>query len=397
MAPPNPGCHGPLIPGVRTFMDREFFFQTGLLMAVVWLGACVGSFLNVVIYRMPRGLSVNQPKRSFCPHCERQIPWWRNLPMISWLWLRGRCADCGSPIPFRYWLVEATTALLFLGVWLRFGWPESLVLFVLVAVLVAASFIDLDFFIIPHELNLTGAAAGLLGCALMPQLMGETVWWRGLMWSVIGGVVGLVLLWSVVELGKLAFGRRKVTAQGNQPWKIHQPDEDEPPVFEWGEEQHSWWDLFARKTDRLVVKLSGGRLRLDEREVTATELVVFQDRIEWSDAGGDSGTATLEDLRELQGESDQVVIPREAMGLGDVFLLGMMGTILGWQAVLFIVFAASIAGSALAVAPRLLGRQSWAARIPFGPYLAFGALVWVFTGPEVIDWYLTVGGWRETW
>lgn len=377
-------------------MDREFFAHAGLLLAVIWLGASVGSFLNVVIYRLPRGLSVNDPKRSFCPGCGAQIPWWRNLPLISWLMLRGRCADCGVSIPFRYWLVEALTALLFALVWLRFGWPESLLLFVFVALLVSASFIDLEHFIIPHELNVIGAAAGLLGAALMPQWMGETVWWRGLAWALVGGLAGLGLLWGVVQLGKLAFGRRKIRIEGEQAWRIHQPNEDEPPVFEWGEEQHSWWDLFARKTDRMIVRLCGGGLRLDDREVEATELRVYQDRIEWSDQNsGESGSESLEKLLKVEGTSDHVVIPREAMGMGDVFFLGMIGCVLGWQAVLFTVFAASLTGSVLALVPRLVGRESWAARIPFGPYLAFGALVWVFVGVELVNLYLVAGGWRE--
>lgn len=79
-------------------------------------GCCVGSFLNVVIYRLPLGLSVGKPKRSFCPNCKYQIPMWLNIPILSWLLLRGKCKNCSQKISPRYLGVELLTGLLFLGV-----------------------------------------------------------------------------------------------------------------------------------------------------------------------------------------------------------------------------------------------------------------------------------------
>src|SRR6476659_6033715 len=125
------------------------------------LGAAIGSFLNVCIYRMPRNLSVNEPRRSFCPLCKYSIPWHRNLPLISWVALGGKCANCGAKIPFRYFAVELLTATLFLAVW-RHVWPELWVLalpyWVLAGLCIVATFIDFEHFIIPDEITWGGVA-----------------------------------------------------------------------------------------------------------------------------------------------------------------------------------------------------------------------------------------------
>ena len=86
-------------------------------------GCMVGSFLNVVIHRLPLGESIVSPP-SHCPHCKYSIPWYLNIPLITWLFLRGKCRNCGAPISIRYFLVELLTGILFLGCWLRFG-PTS--------------------------------------------------------------------------------------------------------------------------------------------------------------------------------------------------------------------------------------------------------------------------------
>src|SRR5216110_1606783 len=108
-------------------------------------GTMVGSFLNVCIHRMPRNESIVSPP-SHCPHCNYAIPWYLNIPLVTWLWLGGKCANCGAPISARYFLIELLTAVLFLASWLFVGHQSvmlALIYCLVLAGLIAASFIDL--------------------------------------------------------------------------------------------------------------------------------------------------------------------------------------------------------------------------------------------------------------
>lgn len=137
----------------------------------VLLGLIVGSFLNVVIHRLPLDQSVVKP-RSRCPKCAREIRWYENIPVLSWIALRARCAGCKTPISFRYPFVELLTALLFTLTVAMFGLNATTLLRDLpwVAALVAVIFIDLDHRIIPDEISLGGLAVGLLTSVLDPRL-----------------------------------------------------------------------------------------------------------------------------------------------------------------------------------------------------------------------------------
>src|SRR5437763_1658881 len=174
------------------------------------LGACIGSFLNVVIYRLPRDLSVNEPRRSFCPACRGQISWAHNVPLVSWLALRARCAHCGARIHFRYFAVELTTALLFLVIWNYFPWPLSAAYWVFVSLMIAATVIDLEHFIIPDEITVGGTIAGLVGSLIVPQLMNTERRLSALLVSGVSAALGYGLLWLVLEGGKLAFGKKRI-------------------------------------------------------------------------------------------------------------------------------------------------------------------------------------------
>lgn len=135
------------------------------------LGACVGSFLNVCIYRLPKGESVVTP-RSHCG-CGQMIAWHDNIPILSWLWLRGRARCCGRAFSVRYAAIELLTAALFLACWLSFPPAKALVGMVLCSIVICALFIDIDHMIIPDLFTIGGAAAGLFLSVLVPSLHGQ--------------------------------------------------------------------------------------------------------------------------------------------------------------------------------------------------------------------------------
>ena len=169
---------------------------TAFAAAAALVGAVVGSFLNVVIHRLPRGESIVRPG-SRCPACGRAIKPWNNVPVLAWLWLRGRCRGCGARIPARYPLVELATAALFAAVALRFGATLTAPLWMaFAAALLAAAAIDLEHRVIPDEISLGGLAVGL---TLMPAAhVLEGVAARGaFIHAAVGALLGGGLLWIV--------------------------------------------------------------------------------------------------------------------------------------------------------------------------------------------------------
>ncbi len=279
-----------------TQQEAQFLFLVMALFSA-FFGACVGSFLNVCIYRIPRDESVITP-RSHCPHCQSMIPWYLNIPVLSWLLLRGRCARCKGPISFRYTLVELLTALLFLAATIKVIAPQALhmqplphphlaiapILWVFVSGLILGTFVDFEHFIIPDSVTIGGMVVGPVFSALVPALHGREVWWQGLSSSAIGLAAGFGLLYAVGWLGEKAF-------------------------------------------------------------------------------------------------------KKEAMGFGDVKLMGAIGAFLGWQSVLFTLFAASLLGSLISLTLIAFRHANLQSRLPFGPYLSAGALVWIFWGQAMLEAY----------
>jgi leader peptidase (prepilin peptidase) / N-methyltransferase len=360
------------------------------LIPAFWIGACIGSFLNVVIYRLPLGLSVNSPKRSFCPLCKKPIPMWLNVPLVSWLWLRGRCRDCAAPIAFRYFGVELLTGILFTAAWWIFA-PQAvavvLFLWVLFALLVAITFIDAEHLIIPTSLTWGGSICGLLACAVwpdLPNLAGYTGT-RGaaLVQSLGGWVLGFGILWVVVELGKKALGKKSLTFEQAVPWSLREAENEKDPLhFLIGEESIPWWDIFSRKTDQLRIEATS--IRVSGQASGQGTLLLREAEIELPD-----GTVhLLAEIQSLDGMATSAVIPREAMGMGDAHLLAMIGAFFGWGGVVLSLFASSI----FALIAAAIGRIGFGKQLPFGPFLAMGALAWLFGGWKLWHWYLSAFG-----
>jgi leader peptidase (prepilin peptidase)/N-methyltransferase len=174
-------------------------------LVAVLAGLLVGSFLNVCIYRLPRDLSVIRP-RSFCPACGKPIAWYDNIPLLSYLLLKGRCRACGARIPLRYPLVELLTAALFVLAVVIFGPTlKAVKLMLLAAATIGLIFSDLEERILPDELTLGGAAAGLIMAALTPMDSMLVLFVAPLRCGARWLSVGEAVLGAVVTAGLLFF------------------------------------------------------------------------------------------------------------------------------------------------------------------------------------------------
>lgn len=337
---------------------------------VAVFGLITGSFLNAVIHRLPRGIGLAHPRRSFCPSCGRSLPWYENLPVVSWLILRGACAGCGGRIPFRYPLVELITAGLFVLLWALFPPAVAGAYMVLVAILIAGTFIDVEHLILPDSLTLGGAVAGVVLSTLVAGLQPGEAWDERLRASLFGALLGFAVLFGVVELGKMAFGRKRVVLDAPEPFEIRNPPEG--PRLRVGGEDLDLDEFFFRPSDTLEVELTDG-----------TKWFLRSDGVRRGEETADYAAAAG-----WGGKVSALVIPREAMGFGDVKFMLTLGAFLGWPGALFSIAAGSMLGALAGGAMLALRRLDGAGRIPFGPYLAAGALLWVLAGPDLVGWYL---------
>jgi leader peptidase (prepilin peptidase) / N-methyltransferase len=240
----------------------------------------VGSFLNVVIIRVPLGLSVVSPP-SRCPRCNHPVRFYDNIPILSFLILRGKCRDCGGSISVRYPLIEATTAVLACGLYLKFGLtPTVAVYFVFCAALVTVFWIDMDHMIIPDVISLNGIAVGVL--AAMAGSIPGVIWSSSIAGAILGGLILYI-----------------------------------PAV-------------------------------------------------------------AYEKLRGVEG-----------LGRGDIKLLAMIGSFTGPAGVVFVLFFSSLTGCAAALIGITMQGRASSTPIPFGPFLTAAAVLFVFAGDEIIEYFFS--------
>jgi leader peptidase (prepilin peptidase)/N-methyltransferase len=372
------------------------------------IGLVFGSCFGCCIYRLPREVSLLKPSFSFCPVCQKTIGWRYNIPVFSWLWLRGRCHECGERISPRYLLVETITGIFFAAACWRFGFPLMIPIWVFGSLLILTTFIDIEFFLIPDILTKPGIVIGLAASLLFPELQGTSSRLMAGGLSIAGALIGGGLLFLVSELGKMAFGRYKVILPAASPFSFqaaspaseserHQTtanvNEQQRTAPNGGEDDASividdeafrWDDHFFRKKDRIRIRAE--EVTINGEDFQGVDLTFYYDRLETV-----HGTILLTDLRSVVGRTAYAEFPREAMGLGDVKLIAAIGAFTGWTGALFTIPAASLVGAIYGVGTILIGRRDWSSKIPFGPYLAIGAIFWIFWGKEFLTWYRSFG------
>ncbi len=173
-------------------------------------GLCIGSFLNVCIYRMGREQSIVRPA-SRCPQCHKPIRWHDNIPLLSYVILRGRCRDCGAKISWRYFFIELLTGCLFVALLMRYHLSPFFFIYALFGSgLIVATFVDFDFRIIPDEISLGGIVAGLVLSGFFPQLHDATAPAYGVGRSLFGILVGGGTLWLLGIIGDFIFKKESM-------------------------------------------------------------------------------------------------------------------------------------------------------------------------------------------
>ncbi len=254
------------------------------------------------------------------------------------------------------------------------GAPVALVYAVFLSGLIVATFIDFEHYIIPDEITLGGAVAGFLCSFALPQLQGEASLKSAMIQSMLGVAVGAGTIYSILRLGKLVFGREKLKLPAGTriifgETAIVLPDRE---VF--------YADLLYRESD--VIAFHADTVEMADR--CYKDVLVRLSR-KLLQVGAEQFQP--EQVPYLEARSAELVLPREAMGLGDVKFMAAIGAFLGWQAVIFSLVISSLMGALVGVALIVTRKRALGSRLPYGPYIALAAAVWVFEGREMLAWY----------
>lgn len=341
-------------------------------------GCLVGSFLNVCIHRMPLGQSIVSPP-SHCPHCQYAIPFYLNIPLVTWLWLRGKCANCAASIAPRYFAVELLTGLMFLAAWLHFGakgFASPIIYCVLLAGLIVATFIDFEHFIIPDEITIGGMVVGVVLSGVFPEIHGGLKAADGLKAAGLGLVVGGGLVYGILRMGKLLFGQHRVALPDASRITFTENElllPDGPVSYE---------ELFYRRSD--TVTFHAARLEMVDRSYWNVDVQLSPARLRVG--GADEFDPST--VHHMEALTNAIVLPREAMGFGDVKFMAAIGAFLGWPAVFFSLMASALIGSLVGVTLIVCGRREWSSRLPYGPYIALAAVVWLFARGHIVSWMM---------
>ncbi len=319
------------------------------------LGAIIGSFLNVCIVRLPHEKSVVFPS-SHCPKCQNPIQWFDNIPLLSWLILRGSCRACKASIAFRYWLVELLTAGAFLFLYQYYGLQAVLVPYaVMICCFIVATFVDFEHRIIPDEVSVGGMYAGIALSALIPALHPMAVVDLPLSTLIACGIVllCLLLMWVYPYFCK------------------HLMEEDSPAQ--------------DRPVKLLVLSALVGLALINA-------LLVYVP-MPWGVHMASLGSALAGfliggGLIYALGLVGDIIFRKESMGGGDVKLLAMVGAFLGWKLAILAFFIAPFFGAVFGIIEKMRTKDN---TIAYGPFLVLGALVSLFWGELIIAFILNGG------
>jgi leader peptidase (prepilin peptidase)/N-methyltransferase len=369
-------------------------------------GCCIGSFLNVVIYRVPREKSLVHPG-SACPHCDRPIRFYDNIPLLSWLILRAKCRHCKAPISPRYFVVELLTGTMFLGMYLLYfhtnvrptmgvdgTWFVYLLHLILIAAFIAASGIDLELWIIPLSICWFVTLAGFLGSAVAGYLIDPRVIEAYSLLPVasprtgalaVGAAVGLGISWLLLRTGIVRRSYEQAVAEDKDSAILDDTGRPAGPgPFDEPQFNHRLEAL--REVVFLLPILLGA--------LVASLILGTSGRIEtwWSGLlahpvargllgsvfGYFVGCATVWATRVL----GTLAFGKEAMGLGDVHLMGAAGAVVGPVMVVIAFFIAPFFGLGCALF-HLVSKKIH--QLPYGPFLSLAVLTVMIFHDWIVD------------